>query len=342
MDNDIESLFREKLKDYEKEPPSNVWENIHDEYTAGQKYKILSFKVLAYAASVVLLAGLTVIFFMKNPGYGPSEISLDKNEKRPVVLPEEHKNPEINQQASLSAERSNDTASNNSGLKKQKGSVKSSSQVKLITVNSGAETKEIVLPDSSKVYLNGFSEIVYQQSFKEKREITLKGEAYFDVKSNKSRPFIIHCSNSVTHITGTSFLLRSVEQDADEIYVTSGTVIFKTGTQTNGEQSVIVEAGHRASTLHMKASKFTDNNLLAWKEQQIEFENTPMPQVCSTLEKYFRVNIELTGHAIKSCRFTGSFEDPTIEGILDLMHTTSGISYIRKDNRYILSGKGCR
>ena len=67
-----------------------------------------------------------------------------------------------------------------------------------------------VLPDGTTVYLNTNSKIIFPKRFeKNKREITLKGEAFFEVTKDKNRPFIINVNEAQVEVLGTSFNILS-------------------------------------------------------------------------------------------------------------------------------------
>ena len=80
------------------------------------------------------------------------------------------------------------------------------------------QKKNITLPDGTKVILNSSSSISFEKEFlkSNERRITLKGEAYFDVTKNKSKPFIVNTNGVETKVLGTSF---NVRLDSNKVYI---------------------------------------------------------------------------------------------------------------------------
>ena len=87
-----------------------------------------------------------------------------------------------------------------------------------------------VLPDGSLIALNKGSVIEYSKRFnRTKREMTLKGEAFFNVSSNKDKPFLIHCLQTTTRVVGTKFNIYSDPVlNEVKVSVTEGVVEFYT------------------------------------------------------------------------------------------------------------------
>jgi len=106
---------------------------------------------------------------------------------------------------------------------------------------------EVLLADGTMIYLNGNSSLVYPIQFKKKnRSVKLVGEAYFDVKPDKKRPFIIETENARIQVLGTSFNVKSSDLDGDvEVLVSSGKVRLQN--IQNPEQELILVKGEFAS-----------------------------------------------------------------------------------------------
>jgi ferric-dicitrate binding protein FerR (iron transport regulator) len=99
--------------------------------------------------------------------------------------------------------------------------------VAMITISSGDSVEIFQLPDNSIVYLNANSKLEYPLNFnKTNRRVALIGEAYFEVRKDSGQ-FVVACENTIIRGKGTSFNVRSNNQDADvEVIVASGTVEF--------------------------------------------------------------------------------------------------------------------
>jgi transmembrane sensor len=213
-----------------------------------------------------------------------------------------------------------------------------------ITVASKNERVKFYLPDSSVVWLNKNSSVKYPDNYNEKtREIQLDGEAFFDVKRDVTKKFIVLGHHSVTEVLGTSFIVKSYKDSQEEfVKVISGKVSFTS--RSESDQHVLLTPGLEGKLEAgnvISSSKITDTNFKAWKEQKLEFDNTELSQVIESLNNYFGVEVIATDPAILKCGFTGSFENPEIEQIINILSVSLNVEYKKEKGKYILSGQGC-
>ncbi|MES2731314.1 MAG: FecR domain-containing protein [Bacteroidota bacterium] len=221
----------------------------------------------------------------------------------------------------------------------------------LMLTQTALETKRVVyLPDSSKVYLNKHSELKYATGFSDgKRVVNLIGEAFFEVRKDAGKPFVIYSQNAQTEVLGTSFNVRAYPQEARvQVLVVTGKVAFSAREgQINAAATptkVYLTPGTQGeltakNTLTQSAIK--DPNGMAWKNEKLSFNNTPLPQVAAALERYFEVKVQVDSPQLLKCRFTGSYENPDIQEILKVLKVSLNLSYTTEKDMYILSGEGC-
>ncbi|MBX2841550.1 MAG: FecR domain-containing protein [Flammeovirgaceae bacterium] len=207
--------------------------------------------------------------------------------------------------------------------------------------------KEIILADGSAVFLNKGSKLYYPEEFEgEVREVKLEGEAFFNVTENPNKPFVINIGNSKVKVLGTSFNIRCYDdEEMDEVMVVSGKVACYNNEE--GESSQIFLSEGEQAILHRSSPKIEkrgnyDPNLLAWKSEEIVFENTLLSDVEQILEHYYRVNIIIENEPISNCRFTSTFKNDNLEKVLQVLNVASDISYTFEDNNCVLSGNGCQ
>jgi ferric-dicitrate binding protein FerR (iron transport regulator) len=210
------------------------------------------------------------------------------------------------------------------------------------------ETKQISLPDGSKIWLNGASTIRYDRQLEASthREVWLEGEAYFEVTHNPQQPFIIYSGASTIQVLGTSFNVRGYPDESTvEVGVISGKVSFAAQANESAEK-VILPPGHGAvldkKSITIQKTEKNDPNLLAWKTHQLVFEDAPMHEVISALERYFAIDIELKTSSLANCRYKGSFTEAKLEEVLEIIQVSMNISVQQKGGKYIFSGEGCK
>lgn len=199
---------------------------------------------------------------------------------------------------------------------------------------------KVLLSDSSRVFLNKNSAFSYKGT-PTKREVYLKGEAYFKVVRDQDRPFYVHLKNASIQVLGTSFNVKAYpESNQLTVVVTSGTVNFYTRAQ-----SVSLDAGEKA-VLEKPAQRITktvnqDPNFDSWRTQNLQFKNTPLQVILQSLEEYYGARIQAKDKRILSCRFTGTFTKARLEEVLTALAFGLNLDYQYHDGQFILSGKGC-
>ena len=212
-----------------------------------------------------------------------------------------------------------------------------------IVHETNVQQKHVVLPDGSEVWLNEKSRLAYQDDFSEARSLTLKGEGYFEVKPNPQKPFVIHVGEAKIKVLGTSFNVNGyTEEMQTEVFVVTGKVSFSTLDQSN---SIILLPGSKGifnKNNHTLISKTTDGlNQMAWKEKRLVFKKTALREVLKTLQSYFKTNIQVKNEKLLNCRFTGSFNNPTLPEVMETLSLALNLKIDHQANAYALDGEGC-
>ncbi len=205
----------------------------------------------------------------------------------------------------------------------------------------------INLPDGSSVILNQNSKIEISEKFNtdSTRQVYLiEGEAYFDVKHDPSRPFIVHTGKLQTTVLGTSFNINAnLGKRTVTVTVTRGKV--KVGDDTHifnvidpDEQVVFQEDFAQPVKKAINAEK-----VVAWKNEDIYFDDVNIQDVANQLQERFRVSIVFANEMIKNCRFSATFlKSQSLEQILNIIGEFNHIEYEFIDkNTVVLDGKGC-
>ena len=191
------------------------------------------------------------------------------------------------------------------------------------------------LPDSSHVWLNKGSSIVYDPDFDgEERNLKLEGEAFFEVTHNPQRPFVVSTERSETRVLGTSFNLRAYGEEATtELAVASGKVAFSS---IKSKDARIVPAGY-AVTLLEESNRLSESvnfnkNAFAWKSRELIFSEQPLSDVIRDLERYYNVEVQLFPKSLSGCRFSGTFRDASIEEVTQILGVALQLQ-VKKENK---------
>jgi len=214
----------------------------------------------------------------------------------------------------------------------------------LLATTNGQEQQEVTLPDGSTVVLNEGATLRYPKTFGKTRKVKLTGEAFFQVTKNPERPFVVDAGNATVTVLGTTFNVNSspVEDKEVEVFVETGRVKV-TPVAGNKGQSLILDPGYIGRVYKHRTEKLlnTNENYMAWRTRQMIFRDTPLPEVASTLERVYHVNVELKGDSLKNCRFSSTFIKQDLNLVLEVISTTFDLTIKQDKSKIVLTGKGC-
>jgi len=204
-------------------------------------------------------------------------------------------------------------------------------------------TRQDTLPDGSTAFMNKKSELAYSYDAKAKsRKVKLKGEAYFSVKHDETKPFIIEADEVLVRDIGTEFNLKAYpEKDTIEILVTEGEVQF----YTQYDSGLNLKAGDRA--IYSKRNKSfyriekPDTNILAYKTKVFSFNNTDLKSVVELLNEVYNSKIVLANKKLFDCRLTANYKEDNAATIAEVIAETMNLTLTRKGEELILDGDGC-
>lgn len=229
-----------------------------------------------------------------------------------------------------------------------------SKEQKAIHFNNGTKSLIFELSDGSKITLEPKSELRYGSDFgKEKREVFLTGEAFFEVAKDMQKPFLIYTGKLVTKVVGTSFRIKAYEKDKDiSVSVRKGKVtVYKQNSQSINSQSLSTEI---VLVPNQKAVFEKDQELLVKTlvdkpvpitetPQNIDliFEETKVLEVFNRLETIYGVKISADSELFKKCSITADLQNETLYKKLDLICEIIQAKYEILDGEIMIYGKGC-
>lgn len=199
------------------------------------------------------------------------------------------------------------------------------------------------LPDGTLVSLNTDTKIKYPKKFGQKtREVTIEGEAFFEVKPNKNKPFIIHAGKAQIKVIGTSFNVSAYpDTKSVEVIVETGKVQVLNKTAETDE--LILIPGDKGTLVNSSNSllKTTnqDPNFLAWKTRNLTFKATSLSEVIANLEKVYKVNIRIADPGLNELLLTAQFNNYSLDFILKVIESTFQIETRNVNGQYILKAR---
>jgi transmembrane sensor len=201
----------------------------------------------------------------------------------------------------------------------------------------------IHLPDGSTVLLNEGSELSYAFG-KHGREVTLRGEAFFDVVHNPRIPFIVHSGKVNTRVLGTAFNVRAYPGQRNvKVTVSRGEVQVGDARRPYGslkpnEQFIVDTEEDTVEKNHLNAERE-----LTWRHNFLIFDNLTLGQAARILSEKYQVTIAFENTALETCRINAKFfNDEKLEEILSIMGLVLQFKPDYADPAHIIiRGKGC-
>lgn len=201
-----------------------------------------------------------------------------------------------------------------------------------VNVESFASVVNRELPDGSQVTLNKNSSISFPEKFRgDKREVELKGEAFFDVESNKEKPFIIHVDGAKIRVVGTSFNVKTFNGNT-EVIVESGIVqVEKDGkvVELRASESILIKKDGPQMEKEVVADKLHNY----YRSKEFVCENTPLWKLVEVLNEAYGVNIVIANNELKSLPLTTTFNNESLDQVLNVISQTFNIEVVRSVDR---------
>ncbi|MEI6143122.1 MAG: FecR domain-containing protein [Mariniphaga sp.] len=198
-----------------------------------------------------------------------------------------------------------------------------------ITSPSGIRS-QILLPDGSKVWLNAESTVKFKIPFdRERREISLTGEAFFDVQKNPEVPFFVKSGNVEVSVLGTRFNFKAYDhENTIDVVLEEGKVNFQTDNDKT-VQELMMKPGERAeydrTTGTTKITSVKIDKYTAWHSGRLVFDDTPLPEVAAQLDRWYGIEVVLKDSEIQNYKITTTFENESLNQVLDLLELSSPI-----------------
>ncbi len=201
------------------------------------------------------------------------------------------------------------------------------------------EHRTILLPDSSKVTLAPASTFEYPNEFSETtRRVMIDGEAYFEIRKNNGKPFIVETPRSLVQVTGTSFNLRSYTADwNEEVMLVEGGVDVRYFSTTGGMVGKCTLTPYRKALFNkakntIEVNKFDVSERPLWMNGTLSFRDVRFDLIAKILERHYNVDIVFNDEALRSLKLNGDFKNETIVDILEAIKILTPYDYNYNQN----------
>jgi transmembrane sensor len=222
----------------------------------------------------------------------------------------------------------------------------------IVSTKRGSKSK-IELPDGTQVWLNADSRITYNENFHgSQREVSLSGEAFFDVVRDESRPFIIHTSTIDVKVLGTAFNVRSYDNEKNtETSLIRGSIevtLVKSPDKTkiilkpndklivNNSKGQVLDdsiAGGKRMDIPMTLARinYKHSDSIAvetlWVKNRLAFDGEALEDIALKIERWFDVKVTITDEKMKRGSYTAFFEDENLQQVMEALQWTGKFKY---------------
>lgn len=191
---------------------------------------------------------------------------------------------------------------------------------------------EVTLSDGTHLWLNARSEFSYPVSFNgDKREVHLKGEAFFDVAKDKDKKFIVNTGRCEVEVLGTQFNVEAYNENDFSTALIRGSV--KVTDKSQPDESVVLEPNNAVSFNNGKltVTPITDFNPYSWKEGLITFKDINFKDLMKKLEKNYGISIVVDNHTLDNYACSGKFRiSDGIEQVLRALQQDAHFTFERE------------
>ncbi|MCG8310137.1 MAG: FecR domain-containing protein [Cytophagales bacterium] len=212
-----------------------------------------------------------------------------------------------------------------------------------ISTQSG-QKKQVILPDNTMVWLNSSSQITYSETINtgSSRRIQLKGEAYFNVKRDPGRPFIVSTEHLSITALGTAFNVNAYHlNDKGKVVLEEGKVLVELiDTEKNLNRLTLLPGESALAEINSKGvQKFREDEIIdfKWKEGILSFKRATVKEVVETLERWYGVSIDLTGPFVNDWKYTAEFDNENLENVLHAMSYSQDFTFTIKKKKVFIT-----
>jgi ferric-dicitrate binding protein FerR (iron transport regulator) len=222
---------------------------------------------------------------------------------------------------------------------------------KLQHVNATAENRIVYLVDGTKITLKPGASITHAVFLqKDKREVYLDGDAFFEVAKDASRPFYVYAHDIVLRVLGTSFNVTTNKNNGNvTVIVKTGRVsVYKNSNRNKPEfiltpnESVRYTAQNQNIIKSESDEELSKNEIVSKQMISFNFEETPVTKIFAVLEEAYGIKITCDEEMLSKCSITTSLDSETFEEKLKIICAAINASYVISNDEVIVDGKGCK
>jgi uncharacterized protein YlzI (FlbEa/FlbD family) len=199
----------------------------------------------------------------------------------------------------------------------------------------------LLLSDSTIVFLNSGTSLRYPQKFLanlSSREVFLSGEAYFQVKKDSLKPFIVHSDKINVNVFGTEFDIRAYPEDEfSQVVLIEGSVALSDKLDKRSVKLKPGEMGHyHHKTNKIKTEQVFVKNYVGWIDGELVYRNVTLDFILKSLERNFNVEIINNSDILKDEKLNVNFGNDSLPKILKHLKDDFNLNYKIKNNKIVI------
>lgn len=300
---------------------------------------------LKYAAVAIIFFSIGALLFYRENVINSAFYSLNLDNKMPdnqaQLIRSNGESVVLDQQrAVLKYQKNGELVVNNDTLKPIQLDSKRAQALNQLIIPFG-RTSEVILPDGTTVILNAGSRLAYPELFAENsREVYLNGEAYFEVKHDSKRPFVVQVNDLRIKDLGTRFNVSAYSSDSRiETVLTEGKVSIKQNNSGLFNLATELVPGQLASfnkqSGQISVKKVNVDDYVLWTKGLMRFETVDLSRIIKKIERYYNIHFEYKDAMIGTIRISGKLE--LKEGrkeVLERIARTASVKIVEKGEDY--------
>ena len=196
----------------------------------------------------------------------------------------------------------------------------------------------ITLPDSTKVWLNSDTKISYPADYGLKeRNVTLVGEAYFEVAKNPDKRFIVEAKGMQVEALGTSFNVNAYQNDNKII-----ASLFSGSVRVSYDRHVAILKPHesvKVDLLNRSFSRYKDEsmqNIALWRKNEITFDGESLEEITHIMSRLYNTTRCIEDESLKKVCYIGTIRNNNLENFIDIINLTTPVVYENKGDTVFL------
>ena len=212
----------------------------------------------------------------------------------------------------------------------------------IVVEASASNTQEVLLPDGSKVMLRRGSTLQYDADF-DIREVTLSGEAFFDVAHDEDSSFSIVAGHGNIRVIGTKFNIKALPGGPVELFVEEGRVAFAPISRrfeakifSEGQAGILADS----TDAEVERSAAPGINVTSWINGRLVFDHTTLDHVLRDIFRHYSVSV-YADSSLYICELKADFDNATLDNVLETLRFSLNLQITKSGESYIISGEPC-